>query len=136
MEKEIKTKEIESKAKIEIEKIKSKSQLQKTKLLASAQQEINSITKIAILIASFIAFGVMILIFYIFKRYQENKTTLEREKMRLEKELREKELKTQMAQKLIETLANSNLTKEQQERLISLIDSKKILEYKSDSFIK
>ncbi len=130
MKKAIETKKIESQAKVQMEKIKSQRELEKTKLELQAKSEANSITQTALILFAVLGFGVLILIYILFKRYQENKISIEREKMRLQKEMKEKEIKAKMAEKLIDALSSGNLTKEQEERLLSLINQKNVLEYK------
>ncbi|WP_187647711.1 hypothetical protein [Nitrosophilus labii] len=130
MKKAIETKKIESQAKVQMEKIKSQRELEKTKLELQAKSEANSITKTAVILFAILGFGVLILIYILFKKYQENKISIEREKMRLQKEIKEKEIKAKMAEKLIDALSSGNFTKEQEEMLLSLINQKNVLEYK------
>lgn len=130
MKKEIESKKIEANAKIETAKIETEKELQKVKLQLKAKEKDNAITKIAITALIILSLGFMLLIYALFKKHQANKLYLEQERLKAQKELKEKELKAQMAQKVMDLIGNKDLTKEQQEKLLSLIEYKNVLEYK------
>ena len=87
----------------------------------------------------FFLLGILSLIFayLIFKRYQSYKQSMELEKIRVQQEIherelamKERELQAQVAGKLIDALASGKLTKEQEEKLLGLVDQKYLLERK------
>ena len=79
----------------------------------------------------------LIIVYLIFKRYQAYKQSIELEKIRVQQEIherelamKERELQAQVAGKLIDALASGKLTKEQEEKLLGLVDQKYLLERK------
>lgn len=130
MKKEIESKKIEANAKIETKKIEKEKELQKAKLQLEEKEKENETDKIAIYALIFLSIGFMIFLYLLFRRHQANKIYLEQEKLRVQKELKEKELKAQTAQKILDLMSSKNLTKEQEEKLLSLMENKNILEHK------
>lgn len=130
--KEVEKEKIKAQKELQIAKIQKDKELEKDRLDYEAKKEENSITKTAIIIISFISFAFLILLYYIFKRHHETKLAIEREKIKAQKEMKEKELKAQMATKLIDALTTGKLTKEQEDKLLSLAQGKNIIEYKKD----
>jgi len=130
MKKTIETEKIKAQKELQIAKIQKDKELEKSKLELEVKKEENSITKTAIIMVSLLSLALLFLLFYLFSKRQETKIAIEREKIKAQKELKEKELKAKMAEKLIEAIANGKLTKEQEDKLISLANGKNIIEYK------
>ena len=128
MKKEIESKKIEAKAKIEAKKIEKAKELQKAKIQLQAKEDAIKINKIAIIALLIFGFAFLWILYFLFKKQQENKIFLEQEKLRNQKELKEMELKAKMAEKFIDAISSNNLTKEQEEKLLALINHKNILE--------
>ena len=130
MKKEIEKEKIRAQKELEIAKIQKSKEVEKNKIHLQEKKEENSITKIAIIIFSLISFAFLILLYFVIKKHHETKIAIEREKIRAQKEMKDKELKTQMATKLIDAMTSGKLTKEQEDKLLSLANGKNILEYK------
>jgi len=132
MKKAIETEKIKAQKELQIAKIQKDKELEKSRLALEIKKEENSITKTAIVLIFLSILALLFLLFYLFRKHQETKIAIEREKIKAQKELKEKELKAKISEKLIEAIANKNLTKEQEERLLSLANGKNIIEYKRD----
>ncbi len=131
MKKEIQKEQIRSQTQIEIARLQKDKELQKTKMVVSSQKEEHEITKTALYIGSIFAAILLWLLYSIAKKSGEKRAELEQKRLQMEKELKEKELKTRLAEKMIDAISSGNLTKEQEEKLMLLANPKNILEHKN-----
>jgi len=132
MKKEVEKEKIKAQKELQIAKIQKDKELEKNRLNYETKKEENSIKKIALITLSLISFVFLIVLYFIFKNHQKTKIAIEKEKIKAQKEIKEKELKAQMATKLIDAMTSGKLSKEQEERLLSLAQGKNIIEYKKD----
>ncbi|BAF69158.1 hypothetical protein [Nitratiruptor sp. SB155-2] len=146
---EAKTKEniasMEYKKAVDVEKIKQKTvAIQKEKEIEKAKVESAPEAKKAeaqskmVWYLFILGIGLLLFLFFAFRRYQAYKERIELEKLRLQEEihekemmLKQKELQAQVASKLIEAVAKGDLTKEQEEKLLQIANgSTSLLENK------
>jgi len=130
MKKDIEKEKIKAQKEMNIAKIQKEKEIEKSRLQLEAKKEENSITKLSIAIFSVLGFSFLILLYILVKRHHETKIAIEKEKLKTQKEMKEKEIKAQMASKIIDAMASGKLTKEQEEKLLTLASGKNILEYK------
>ncbi len=126
--------EMEYKKAVDVEKVKkeaievqSKAEVEKQKVAITPEQEMVQVRQKMILYGFIFALITLIVIYFIFKKYQAHKEKIELEKMRLqesihekEMQMKEKELQAQMAGKLIDAIASGKLSKEQEEKLLKI----------------
>lgn len=137
---ELKIRKMELKTQKEIEKMRAEKELEiarmkaeseKSKLLTEKEltlkkieaqlEEILGDRKMVgwvVALSAIFLFLLLWVVVKLFREYQNHKRRLEEEKMRHEKELREKEIQARLAEKMFEALASGNLTEDQQNRLL------------------
>ncbi|WP_281951833.1 hypothetical protein [Nitrosophilus kaiyonis] len=130
MKKDIEKEKIKAQKEMNIAKIQKEKEIEKSRLQLEAKKEENSITKLSIAIFSILGFVFLIFLYFLVKKHNETKIAIEKEKLKTQKEIKEKEIKAQMASKIVEAIASGKLTKEQEEKLLTLANGKNILEYK------
>ncbi len=125
------------KIKKETELAKSQSALEQKRLEIVPKKRMVAAKERLYLYLFLLGISLLVVAYLIFKRYQAYKQRMELEKMRIQQEIHEKELamkdrelQAQVAGKLIDALASGKLTKEQEEKLLGLVDQKHLLERK------
>ena len=124
---------IEMQKAIEIEKIKA--EIEKAKILNSKDRFLKELRvqidelkasknfKYWIIFTTLVIFGTVIwLIYKLFKHHQATKLKIHREKIEVEKELKEKELQVRVVEKMIDAMSEGKLSEEQQKLLLESIN--------------
>ncbi|BCD59304.1 MULTISPECIES: hypothetical protein [unclassified Nitratiruptor] len=146
---EAKTKEniasMEYKKAVDVEKIKQKTvaiqkekEIEKAKVVSAPEAKKAETQSKMVWYLFILGIGLLLFLFFAFRRYQAYKERIELEKLRLQEEihekemmLKQKELQAQVASKLIEAVAKGNLTQEQEEKLLQIANgSANLLENK------
>ncbi len=67
-------------------------------------------------------FGVMGLVFYMFRKRREDQLKMHEDELQKEMYLREKELQVKMAEKILDTIASGKLSEEREQHLLEALD--------------
>ncbi len=115
------------KIKKETVKVQADKEIQKEKVAITPQQAMVAWRHKALTYGVVISLVALFLFYLLFKRYQAYKERMELKKMELQEALhakemamKERELQAQVASKLIEAISSGKLTKEQEEKLLTI----------------